>query len=142
MRRKQLVPLAIFTVLMSGCGTVCNLAGGQPQPYGGVAKDVEFAAARQGSLENEPQHPGVSGHSPLVLAGILGLCYGDFAASAVGDTVTLPIVLASMPRKASCAAAPSEGYWQLPVQYSAGVTPTDPVTSPADDAAPPGGQRR
>jgi uncharacterized protein YceK len=82
-----------FTIFLSGCGTVCNLASGKPEPYGGVAKDVEFAAARQSTRVDQPQISGGS-HPALVLALVMGASYGDFCASAVADSVTLPFILA------------------------------------------------
>ena len=112
MSRNRIAVSAIFAVLLSGCGTVFNFAGGNPQPYGGVAKDVEFAAAYQAALQDKPprQQTGVSGHSPLALACLLGLYYGDFGASAIADTLTLPVILVGASRSTSDIPVRSEDF--------------------------------
>jgi uncharacterized protein YceK len=37
------IVMALATAALTGCGTVCNLTSGHPEPYGDVEKDIEFA---------------------------------------------------------------------------------------------------
>jgi hypothetical protein len=62
---------------MGGRGTVCNLASGDPEPYGGITKDWEFNHQRQ-----VPFYVAMLCTAPLTL---------EVGATLVGDTLTLPI---------------------------------------------------
>jgi hypothetical protein len=43
-KKMVLVVLLLAAVGLNGCGTVCNLAGREPEIYGGLGKDFEFAS--------------------------------------------------------------------------------------------------
>jgi uncharacterized protein YceK len=77
------VPIVISSLLPSGCGTIVNLRSGDPEVYGGVAKDVEFVMT--------PQALGGEGGSGGL--GVLMLMAGEVGLSLVGDTLTLPVVI-------------------------------------------------
>lgn len=70
----------IAPLLTSGCGTIANLRSGDPEVYGGVAKDVEFMMT--------PQTLGGEGDSAVLM-----LMAGEVGLSLVGDTLTLPLVI-------------------------------------------------
>jgi uncharacterized protein YceK len=61
-----------------GCGTVRNLAGSNPEVYGGVAKDIEFGEARR-------EAGGMGEH-------LFTLWLADLSCSAVADTLTAPLL--------------------------------------------------
>jgi uncharacterized protein YceK len=75
-------------VLLSGCGTVCNLASGNPDNYGGVQRDLQFAsdATDRGGLCRP--RPGDTGWGA---ACVLALYGADLSLSFVADTLTLPL---------------------------------------------------
>src|SRR5262249_58308295 len=78
---------ALAAVLASGCGTVCNLATGKPEVYGGVEKDVEC-------LLTPTQTPVMTAQSGQGGAAILAaFLVAEGTLSLVGDTLTLPLVL-------------------------------------------------
>ncbi|HEY7311087.1 MAG TPA: hypothetical protein VH643_17110 [Gemmataceae bacterium] len=68
--------------LLSGCGTICNLASGDPDIYGGVKKDVTFIQT--------PNSGGVSGQGGAVILLVLA---AETGLSLVADTLTLPLVV-------------------------------------------------
>lgn len=72
----------VASLLTSGCGTILNLRSGDPNVYGGVAKDVEFIMTPQ-NLGGE------GGGDPAILM----LMAGEVGLSLVGDTLTLPLVI-------------------------------------------------
>lgn len=72
----------VTTLLTSGCGTILNLRSGDPEVYGGVAKDLEFIMTPQAG-------EGGGGGSP----GVLMLIAGEVGLSLIGDTLTLPVVI-------------------------------------------------
>jgi uncharacterized protein YceK len=73
---------------LSGCGTVVNLATFKPEVYGGVAKDVHFFDRLMFPNGNPPSASGEKGR-----IGLLAFCVAEMSCSAVGDTLTLPLVL-------------------------------------------------
>jgi uncharacterized protein YceK len=73
---------ALLALALSGCGTVCNLANEDPQPYGGVVADVQFAFT--------PVERDMKDNGAFVF---LGLVAADVALSLVGDTITLPLAI-------------------------------------------------
>lgn len=79
--RLALVCAALAAIALSGCGTLCNFASGSPEPYGGVKKDLEFAAT-----------PGPGCGDALGSLIFLGIWGADVACSGVADTLTLPII--------------------------------------------------
>jgi uncharacterized protein YceK len=94
MKRALSVATAAFIAVgVSGCGTVCNLAGGVIHPdqelrvYGGVQRDVEHFWCPP--LLNENSSPGAGKGAVLFLA----LIPVEFGLSFVGDTLTLPITI-------------------------------------------------
>jgi uncharacterized protein YceK len=100
MRTKLLAAVAV-AVSLSGCGTVCNLAGGVTQPdveprvYGGVQRDFEVLS----DVCSTTFHPGGStlsgdGKTAAFLSAILAAAFvGDPILSFVADTLTLPVTI-------------------------------------------------
>jgi uncharacterized protein YceK len=124
--------LAIAAGLLSGCGTAANISvgfrdGWQNAPiYGGVRRDVqsaqEWATHSWTSGENVDYIQNVGTVVGLVLVGI------DVPLSAVGDTITLPLVV-----PASLLAKPRNG-----TNGSANNTANPPaVTAPPPPSPPP-----
>jgi hypothetical protein len=94
--------LAVLVVVsLSGCGTVCNLAGGiihpesEPRVYGGVVKDLEVIDR---SI-NAP--PNSMGGDVRLAPFLLALAVGDPILSFVADTLTLPITIPLQARRIS-----------------------------------------
>jgi hypothetical protein len=79
--------VAAVALLSGGCGTVCNLASGDPQvPFGGVQKDLEtLQAPRSGSSRLSG-----SGKGAVVIVLLLP---AELSLSFLGDTVTLPLAV-------------------------------------------------
>lgn len=74
--------ILVTSLLTSGCGTILNLRSGDPDVYGGVARDVEFMMT--------PQNVGGKGGGDPA---ILMLVAGEVGLSLIGDTLTLPLVM-------------------------------------------------
>jgi hypothetical protein len=74
--------------LVSGCGTILNFKSGNPDLYGGVAKDIEFAWTPRPA-------PMASGSPPVQVErrSLFLLWMVDLGLSSVADTVTAPVVL-------------------------------------------------
>src|SRR5262249_35075559 len=91
MTKRQTVLAALFASMLSGCGTVCNLAGAQPdhepRVYGGVSFDFEV----MDQFVQDPPHPTNSDPRGGVL--LLALALVAQPLSFVGDTLTLPITI-------------------------------------------------
>jgi uncharacterized protein YceK len=85
MRPARGLMIAVTAALLSGCGTVCNFAGGDPEVYGGVQKDLAFVQ----SPRTSPPPVGVNRGGPV----FLGLVVADVFLSAVTDTLTLPLAV-------------------------------------------------
>jgi hypothetical protein len=87
-----LVVLLAALTMASGCGTVCNLASGDPKLYGGCEQDPIFTHP----IKFSPPH--VSNGSSAVGAAVVGLLfpglfYGtEIGLDLAGDTLTLPII--------------------------------------------------
>ena len=98
------VAMAVWVAVgSSGCGTVCNLAGGvlhpdeEPRVYGGVQRDLE------GNLQTLPFSPlsspgeGCSANEgkgrAVVAVVVLALIPVEFGLNFVGDTLTLPLTI-------------------------------------------------
>ncbi len=129
MRRSRVALLALFAALSGGCGTIRNLASSQPEPYGGVGYALEYDAAVRASPQGQSD---ISGSSPLELLWDLAWCCPDTCASAVGDTLTLPIVLTRMPKATSAPSSSKNAYWQMPAAYSTGAIAAGPDAATAD----------
>ena len=126
MKRIGFFLLAICAVCLSGCGTICNFASGDPQPYGGLTRDMDRVGSGQ---------QGGGGHisSPLAIPILLGLGAGELVATSIADTLTMPYFIIS--RQAEIKRDQTENkedYSKLPVQYSAGAAVLTPVSVPAD----------
>jgi uncharacterized protein YceK len=100
MRTKLLAAVAV-AVSLSGCGTVCNLAGGVTQPdveprvYGGVQRDFEVLSDVCSSTFH-PSGGTLSGDGKAAAfwsACLLTAFAGDPILSLVGDTLTLPVTI-------------------------------------------------
>jgi Protein of unknown function (DUF1375) len=86
--------VGLFAVSGTGCGTVCNLAGGvvhpdrEPRVYGGVQRDMEVieTAVESGPCDKQKCDP----KAYLVL---IPLAVADPMLSFVADTITLPITI-------------------------------------------------
>jgi uncharacterized protein YceK len=91
--------VAAVAIPSAGCGTVCNLAGGNPDNYGGVQRDLQFAndARAKGGLlsgaDNTPTARGGSSVGGEAALGALALYGADLSLSFIADTVTLPVVI-------------------------------------------------
>jgi uncharacterized protein YceK len=76
------VLVALAGVPLSGCGTIRNLAGDDPEIYGGVQKDIAI-------IQTPPARSGV-GVSPTTVAMFMP---ADLGLSLVADTLTLPLAI-------------------------------------------------
>jgi uncharacterized protein YceK len=74
--------LAAAIALAGGCGTICNLASNDPEPYGGVANDLSVLASPLNLCPND-------GEAALWA---LGIWAADVGVCLVADTLTLPLV--------------------------------------------------
>ncbi|HZU37126.1 MAG TPA: hypothetical protein VFA18_14490 [Gemmataceae bacterium] len=101
------LPASLVALATTGCGTVCNLAGGvahpdkEPRIYGGIQRDVEVL---ESLLTDQPPKDGLiqpgEGQGGAILAGcIICLCVADPILSFVGDTLTLPITIPLQQRR-------------------------------------------
>jgi hypothetical protein len=96
------VSVALVVVSLSGCGTVCNLAGGvlhpdkEPRVYGGVLRDMELIE----ECVNAPQAESPS-ECPRTELTFLVLGAADPILSFVGDTLTLPITIPLQNRRSA-----------------------------------------
>jgi uncharacterized protein YceK len=82
MQRARAAFVALAAFGLGGCGTVCNLATGDPDLYGGVQKDVQFIQT--------PRKVSGIGVSPMTVA---FLAPADLCLSLVADTLTLPLAV-------------------------------------------------
>jgi uncharacterized protein YceK len=84
----------------AGCGTVFNLASGDPDNYGGVQRDIQFAndaRANGGLLSGADLRATAARGSDQIAAGV-ALCFlalygADLSLSFIADTATLPLVM-------------------------------------------------
>jgi hypothetical protein len=83
MRAAFALSAGFLAVLTSGCGTVCNLASNNPQPYGGIARDVEWVSKnfRFSGKEN-------AGGAALAV----GAVATEMGLTGLADTLTWPLV--------------------------------------------------
>jgi uncharacterized protein YceK len=103
MKRISLVVILV-ALSSSGCGTVCNLAGGvlhpdsEPRIYGGVIRDFEIIDKVVSKPEPllHPQADSSLGNgqgAAYLLAAIIGVAAVEPVVSLVADTLTLPITI-------------------------------------------------
>jgi uncharacterized protein YceK len=87
------IVFAVLSLSLSGCGTVCNFAGGvvhpekEPRVYGGVIRDIEIIS---NATTAKPDNPPNMGKAAIV---ILAVALVDPIVSFVADTLTLPITI-------------------------------------------------
>jgi uncharacterized protein YceK len=98
MKRTRSAAAVALAVALSGCGTVYNLAEGEPEVYGGALKDAQLFIA-PAAREKE-----VAGRGAPLLP-ILAL--GDLPLSLVGDTLTLPLAVYLRQKDASDTPVPA-----------------------------------
>lgn len=96
-RASRAAALVIVTGLLSGCGTVANLAVGaregwnNVQIYGGVRRDVQSAGNWLAHSWVAPEKlEFMQDIGAIVGVGLVGI---DVPLSAVGDTLTLPVTI-------------------------------------------------
>jgi uncharacterized protein YceK len=106
----------VLVGLTSGCGTVCNLASDNPQPYGGVTRDLDFLA--------KPGHLGRSNNGTGA-ALVLSLWGADVCVSAVCDTLTYPLFVLREGQKREAERAIFDDP-SMTVQYSCGAVASPP----------------
>jgi hypothetical protein len=102
------ISLAVILVALSssGCGTVCNLAGGvahpdsEPRVYGGVIRDVEIidkvVNKAKPNSDNQQVSQAISGgweKAVVLVAFVSVIISADPVLSMVADTLTLPITI-------------------------------------------------
>jgi uncharacterized protein YceK len=99
------ISLAVILVALSssGCGTVCNLAGGvvhpdsEPRIYGGFIRDFEIidkAVSKPDEHLLSPRGNPPSGQGgAYAMTAILAIAAVDPVVSLVADTLTLPITI-------------------------------------------------
>jgi uncharacterized protein YceK len=113
--------VATAAMLLSGCGTVRNLASGDPDNYGGVQKDLaDWQAAGTGRGLSGPAQGTHSWPMAVLLVAILP---AELSLSFVGDTLTLPYVIYQRDKKNADSGEPV-----LPIQ--AGGNPVSPAGQP------------
>jgi hypothetical protein len=87
------IVLVALCLAMSGCGTVCNFAGGvvhpdkEPRIYGGVQRDIEIIDKAVNAHPDNPPNMGKGAVYLIALAAV------DTIVSFVADTLTLPITI-------------------------------------------------
>jgi len=93
----------IVAMLLSGCGTVCNLAGGvahpegEPRIYGGVIRDLDTIDKTR---TEGVQGLGGSGRGGAIFAAaLISLAVADPIISLVADTLTLPVTIPLQERR-------------------------------------------
>jgi hypothetical protein len=131
---------AFLALSSSGCGTVCNLAGGiahpdsEPRVYGGVIKDLEVLDE---AISNPPTQPllgeSTGGDARLALV-VLALLAADPILSFVADTLTLPITVPLQERRIAAGKRQSE---RGPKATSAGPVAGDVAPGSARTLDPP-----
>src|SRR5262249_7527664 len=84
-----LVFVTIAAILLSGCGTVCNFATGDPEIYGGVQKDIAFIMTPPGP----DQVPRVNESPGKAAVFYVAVVFADACLSLVADTLTLPLAI-------------------------------------------------
>jgi hypothetical protein len=95
MRKKVIgIVLAVLSLSLAGCGTVCNFAGGiahpdqEPKIYGGFQRDINII---DNAVTNpNSDYPRATGKGAVV---ILAIALVDPVVSFVADTLTLPITI-------------------------------------------------
>jgi uncharacterized protein YceK len=129
---------ALAALSLSGCGTVCNLAGGivhpesEPKVYGGVQRDLTIIEKGYGSTMTMNQKDDSQGGAALALT-IIAVAVLDPVLSFVGDTVTLPITIPLQRRRFAAEQRSSGDVEASPKATAVGATLGPP--RPASGAA-------
>jgi uncharacterized protein YceK len=79
--------VTIAVLLVSGCGTVFNLASGEPTNYGGVQRDLKWMTTPR---DTPMFQPGTQDYFPLFILACLPI---ELGLSFTADTLTLPLVM-------------------------------------------------
>src|SRR6266404_4100690 len=105
MKKTSLIVM-IVAISLSGCGTVCNLAGGvvhpdsEPRVYGGVIRDVEIIEkAVSGPLPTGTLSTDDGKGAVFLVTAIISLAAVDPILSFVADTLTLPVTIPLQSRR-------------------------------------------
>jgi hypothetical protein len=141
--KKPTLVLALALLLgttLSGCGTVCNLAGGvlhpdrEPRVFGGFLRDVETISEMANCntpLFSQPTTKNGGMGAAVVFAAILTVVAVDPMISLAADVLTLPVTI---PLQNARQASEREAHDSAPVEATP-VEPT-PVTMPPSVDAP------
>jgi hypothetical protein len=127
--RLALLVVAFSSVSLSGCGTCCNLASHEPEPYGGVRLDFKLLGCAANTKPDSVQ----SG-DPIGLLVVLGIMGTELACSFAADTLTLPLI-----RRWEAKRSRERGDSDVPVSSSASADPSRPcyMYPPGCPAPPP-----
>lgn len=93
MTKKVIGVVAVLSLSLCGCGTVCNFAGGvvhsdrEPAVYGGVKRDLDII---ESAVNAHPDNPPNMGKGAVYL---VALALVDPIVSFIADTLTLPITI-------------------------------------------------
>jgi hypothetical protein len=143
--RVALVALAGSAIVLSGCGTVCNIASDNPRPFGGIERDfaVLEKATSDKPLFSGGGNAGDGRGEALFAALIVAFGAAEICATGVGDVATFPyFYLRNWRIHEEEDPANSKDYSDLPVQYSVGsaenpnTSGPQPVPPPDDDPTP------
>jgi Protein of unknown function (DUF1375) len=94
MKTRLVAVVFCLTLTATGCGTVCNLAGGvvhpdrEPRVYGGVQRDLDVI---ESVVESDPSDKQKC--NPKAYLVLIPLAAADPVLSFVADTITLPITI-------------------------------------------------
>jgi uncharacterized protein YceK len=141
---------SLTAIALSGCGTVCNLAGGithpdeEPRIYGGVKRDMEIlgeVVGKQEPLFTESNANRADGGRGAIIGAAVLMTLGaaDPVLSFVGDTLTLPITIPLEEIRTARQQKIDAGNQQETdadnsVYFKPGVNPLSP---PSDESRPP-----
>jgi uncharacterized protein YceK len=109
-RTRCVVMAVVVALALSGCGTICNLAGGvknpdqEPRVYGGVQRDFEAIGEVLGCGPSETEVD-----LPRTMLVLMSLGAIDPVFSFVGDTLTLPIAIHAQNERGARAKKTSAG---------------------------------
>jgi uncharacterized protein YceK len=101
MKRTSFVVILV-ALSSSGCGTVCNLAGGvvhpdsEPRIYGGFIRDFEIIDKAVSKPEEHLLSPGGNANgqgAAYAMAAIIAVAAVDPVVCLIADTLTLPITI-------------------------------------------------
>ncbi len=127
--RALAVVVAISALWSSGCGTVLNLVSRDPERYGGVAKDCQFA------LTSHVMNTPADFKGTIV---VLALWLAEVCASGMADTLTLPLIPCPEPQIAQPEGGPEANIAPVKsdaqnyqAQFSVGAIAVSPSPEPA-----------